>query len=51
MSSSKKPATFSGRALDHDDFGLNQSKNHEPDRFLEERDAGGKPVSVFLILL
>jgi CysZ protein len=35
-------------AIDHDEFGLNQSKLMEGDRFKNlERDAGGKPASTF----
>jgi hypothetical protein len=33
--------------LDHDDFGLNQSKIIVIDSKSLERDAGGKPVSTF----
>jgi hypothetical protein len=35
------------KALDHDDFGLNQSKIIVIDSKSLERDAGGKPVSPF----
>jgi hypothetical protein len=41
-------ATASPRSLDHDDFGLNQSKiMNVIDSKSLERDAGGKPVSAF----
>jgi hypothetical protein len=36
------------KALDHDDFGLNQSKIIVIDSKSLERDAGGKPVSLLL---
>jgi hypothetical protein len=37
-----------GGHLDHDDFGLNQSKIMKRDRFNKlERDAGGKPLHTF----
>jgi uncharacterized protein related to proFAR isomerase len=45
---SEKSATFRDHALDHDDFGLTQSKiMNVIDSKSLERDAGGKPVSTF----
>jgi hypothetical protein len=39
-------------SLDHDDFGLNQSKiMNVIDSKNLERDAGGKPLTLFLIPL
>jgi hypothetical protein len=51
MTSSEKSAPFRDHALDHDDFGLNQSKIIVIDSKDLERDADAKPPTLLLIPL